>query len=243
MRLIRSGALHPFFNMALDAALEPEPPILRLYAWDPPGLSLGYFQRAAEFPDELLAREGLVLVRRASGGAAILHRDDLTFSVVARPGDALFQGTVEESYARVHRAIARGLAGLGARAEPRLDAVARSDSGRAREAICFYRATGFDLVAGGRKLVGSAQRRTPERILHHGSIPIGRNRLAPEAACLEALLGRKLEWSEVAQAVAAGFSGELGCELVDAAPSARELEAAERLVREQFSRPEWNRRR
>ncbi len=229
--------------MALDQALEPSPPVLRLYAFDPPGLSLGYFQRAAEFPQAELDRLGLVLVRRVTGGRAICHRDDLTFALAALPRDPLFAGTVEDSYHRLHAAVARGLARLGVRAEPRAGGAARSDSGRGGEPVCFYQATAFDLVAAGRKLVGSAQRRWRDRILHHGSIPIRKNQLAPAAACLEDLLGRAPPFSEVAAAVAAGFGEVLGLELQPSAPSDEELRRAHDLVRRRFGTDAWNRRR
>src|SRR5690606_18530897 len=112
------------------------------------------------------------------GGAAIDHSDDLTYSLVAAPDHPLFQGEVEASYFRIHAAVAAGLAELGVETSPRADAIAASDSGRAGEVVCFHKATAFDLVWRGRKLVGSAQRRRKDRVLHHGSIPRRKNRLA-----------------------------------------------------------------
>ncbi len=94
-----------------------------------------------------------------------------------------------------------------------------------------------------RKLVGSAQRRKPERVLHHGSIPIARNPLAPDAACLEELLGRRPSFVEVADALVSGFEEEIGQALVASEPSSEEWGEAEQLVGERFGTEGWNRKR
>lgn len=243
VRLIRSGPLHPYLNMALDEASAASPPTLRLYRFQPFGLSLGYFQDAADFDDAWLARHGFIAVRRVTGGAAIAHADDVTFSIVAPQDAPWFAGDVKASYARIHAGIARGLERLGVSTAARADREAASDSRRAHEPICFYKATGFDLVAGGRKLVGSAQRRTPGRVLHHGSIPIGKNVLAPEAACLSELLGRTPEPVEVEDALIAGLAEELGWTFELAEPSDEERAAADELVRVKYGTAAWNRDR
>ncbi|MFH0944929.1 MAG: biotin/lipoate A/B protein ligase family protein [Planctomycetota bacterium] len=243
MRLIRHGRLHPFDNMALDQALEPEPPVLRLYGWDPGGLSIGYFQRAAEFSGEWVEQEGLVLVRRVSGGGAICHLDDLTFSLTASPSHELFRGRVEESYHRLHQAVASGLASLGVKAVLRLDAEVRSDSRRRDDPICFRQATPFDLISDGRKLVGSAQRRTRHRILHHGSIPLKRNRLAPECASLDRAVGREVGFEEAADALVLGFTRELGVRFQESKVTASEQVRASQLRATRFGTDAWNRMR
>lgn len=228
--------------MALDQALEPEPPVLRLYTFDPVGLSLGYFQRAADFPAEDLRRRGWVLVRRVTGGGAICHADELTYAIIARPHHPIFAGDVESSYRRIHAAVANGLARLHVEAHPRANQAVASD-GSDGDVVCFHRATRFDLVADGGKLVGSAQRRTRDRVLHHGSIPIGANPLAHRSACLSRLIGRSPGRAEVEEALIAGFGAGLGLDLQPSAPSAEELRRASRLFREQFDTDAWNRRR
>lgn len=243
MRLIVTPGLHPWSNMALDRALDPDRPALRLYGWAPAGLTIGYFQRADQFSPAWLEQRELVLVRRETGGAAILHRDDLTFSIVTRPDHPLARGEVEASYARIHSAVARGLRLLGVEAGARLDAPVRSDSGRHGDPVCFHKATSFDLVAAGRKLVGSAQRRTRERFLQHGSIPIRANPLAPGSACLEQLLGRQPAFDEVALSIRTGFAEELGLEFVDCEPDRGEWQATEEWVTRRFGNESWNRRR
>ncbi len=237
-RLLKSGALHPFRNMALDEALDPEPPVLRLYRFDPPGLSLGYFQAAADFDAATIARLGAVLVRRATGGAAILHAHDVTFAFVARADHAVFAGPIAESYRRVHEAIALGLAELGVQATAR----GGDDRGAARpdDPVCFHAPTSFDLVVAGRKLVGSAQRRTRDRVLHHGSIPIAKNALATDASSIEDVLGRRPRAEEVEDALARGFERAFGFAFERGEPTATESARAEELARTKYGTAEWN---
>lgn len=242
VRLIRSGALHPQLNMALDQALDPEEPALRLYRFSPPGLSLGYFQRAAGFSPQMLRERGWVLVRRETGGAAICHDGDVTFSFVARPDHPLFAGDVAASYYRIHDAVAHGLRGLGVIASAREDLPAASDDA-AGDVVCFHRATRFDLVADARKIVGSAQRRTRDRVLHHGSVPVRANPLAVEAACIDRLVGRAVPFEDVEDALIQGFGDRLGVCLEAATPSATETARATELARERYGSADWTHRR
>lgn len=242
LRLLRGGDLDPRWNMALDQALDPGLPALRLYRFSPPGLSLGYFQRAADFPEPWLEERGWVLVRRETGGAAICHQGDVTFSIVARPDHPIFAGDVEASYRRIHAAVTRGLARLGVSSAPRAGGGADSDR-PGDDVVCFHRATRFDVVAAGRKLVGSAQRRTRARVLHHGSIPVRPNPLADAASSIDRLLGRVVPLDEVEDALIAGFESGLGVRLVPAAVTAEEARRAEELARTRFGADAWNRRR
>jgi lipoate-protein ligase A len=162
-RLLDSGAGDGPWNMAVDEVLlrgAEERPTLRLYTWDPPALSLGYFQRIAEVPE----RGAVPLVRRLTGGGAILHRDEVTYAVAA-PID-FFGRRARESYFRVIEFVRDALRRLGTPAD-----FAREEGGDSF--FCFERRSAFDLVAGGRKLAGSAQRRQGRRILQHGSVAAG----------------------------------------------------------------------
>lgn len=169
--------------MALDEALFESPsdvPTLRFYTWRPDAVSVGYFQRWAAL-EPLVA--GRVAVRRATGGGAIHHADELTFSIAAPTSHPLYRGDVRASYARVHDAIAAALAEhLGVRAEARADRALVSD--RAESVMCFQTSTELDLVWDGAKGVGSAQRRARGRVLHHGSIKLGATPLEGDVATL-----------------------------------------------------------
>ncbi len=211
-RVIETWGAPPGFNMGLDEALlldADAPPTLRLYTWDPDTLSLGYFQRWVDVPGT--ARAGAV-VRRLTGGGAIHHVNELTFSLVTSADDPLYRGPVPESYARVHACVARALGDFGARAA--LAGEGPLDSDRADTGMCFHASTPLDLAWGGRKGVGSAQRRTGGRVLHHGSIKLGTSPLEGDIATVAATgatatpeeVGRALR-AALAEAHAIAFAG------------------------------------
>ncbi|MEM7201624.1 MAG: hypothetical protein AAF628_15255 [Planctomycetota bacterium] len=169
LRVVRSGALPPALNMGLDEALlvTPGPSTLRLYSWDPPGVSLGYFQASGP---AAAVTERHDLVRRLTGGGAIHHDREITFALTADL-DLVPHG-VEDLYVLIHDAVASALrrCGVAARRVPG----GPPTKPRPDEWWCFAQAGAFDLVTPeGRKIVGSAQRRTRRphrRVLHHGSV-------------------------------------------------------------------------
>jgi lipoate-protein ligase A len=199
--------------MALDEALMARArrsgeAVLRVYGWSSPTLSLGRNQRAkGEYDDALLADRGIGVVRRPTGGRAILHHREVTYSVTAPvdPAEAL-----TAAYVRINALLMNALDALGvpaAPAAPRHRAVAPSAT------PCFAEPAAGELVAGGRKLVGSAQWRDDGALLQHGSILVhddqaslsdlmhDRGDPAPAAASLAALLGREPPIQEVAEAL------------------------------------------
>jgi lipoate-protein ligase A len=154
-------------------------PVLRLYSWRQPALSLGYRQ---EPPAELerAVERGFEVVRRVTGGGSVLHAGDLTYAVVApRDSDALPRN-VRASYAWIRDAVIDGLRDLGVAAEP-----AAAADGADRAELCFVGATGQEIALDGRKLVGSAQRRVSWGLLQHGSV-----RMADDRALYRSLLGQ-----------------------------------------------------
>lgn len=230
-RLLCTGPGAPAFNMALDAALLAcgGPPALRLYAWEPPALSLGWFQPASAFAAAAAAAPGLVLVRRPTGGGAIHHDRELTFAIAAEAGRDGYPAGAVEAYRWVHAVLARALAAVGA--------VVREHGGarlstRPRDGtLCFHDHTALDLVdAAGRKLAGSAQRRVGARVLHHGSLPLEVPALSPLSGSVSLAAGRAVGWDELAGAVASAFADALPAPLVPGEPSAAELAEARRLL-------------
>ncbi|MEZ6014206.1 MAG: hypothetical protein R3F49_03765 [Planctomycetota bacterium] len=185
-RLVESYGSTPVVAMGLDEVLlqaAEARPTLRLYTWEPEALSLGYFQR---FDDVPAARDVPHVVRRITGGGAIHHHaGELTFSITARDDHPLYRGEVRESYARVHALLIEALraAGLGDAFAPSL-ASARGGlrSDRGGTGMCFHASTPLDVVWGERKGIGSAQRRTGGRVLHHGSIKLSPSALEPDVA-------------------------------------------------------------
>jgi len=226
--------------MAVDEALlaGDGPPTLRLYRWRPHGLSLGYFQRHADFDAETFGREGIVIVRRLTGGGAILHADEVTFSIVAPLSEPLFAGPVRRSYERVHAILAKAIERCGARAEPRGGRALPSDEPGSK--WCYSDSTDVDLVCGDRKLVGSAQRRTGGRVLHHGSIVIRAPRHAPETASLDAA-GGETRPDVVEETIAATFAESLAIELRPRELSTSEASAARDLAASRYADPAWTR--
>ena len=225
-RLITTWGATPEFNMGLDEALLVTPglpPTLRFYSWKPDTLSLGYFQKIADVPG--LERAGKI-VRRITGGGAIHHVRELTFSISADLSLPLYACGLNESYARVHRAIARALAEFGVEARLRGEDSLRSD--RSDTGMCFHHSTALDLVWDGMKGVGSAQRRKSGRVLHHGSIKLGSSALEGEIATLESRQ-RGLSPAAFAPALKQAFEREFELQLEASVPDADERDLARQL--------------
>jgi lipoate-protein ligase A len=163
----------------LASALRGGPPTLRFYTWEGAWLSLGYGQRSVAAQSAACARVGVGVVRRSTGGRAVLHGGDLTYALAAPA--SLLPADLRACYGLVAEALLAGLRALGAEAER----VPAEGLDPGREAFdCFARAAPDELCAQGRKLVGSAQRRTRDGILQHGSI-----RVFPDAAEMRAAAG------------------------------------------------------
>jgi len=236
-RLLRTGAGAPEFNMALDEALlrGGGPPALRLYAWDPPALSLGWFQPRQGFDEQAVRAAGARIVRRPTGGGAIHHDRELTFSIAAEPGRDGYPADVVGAYAWVHERLREGLAAVGARVAPQGGGRL---STRPRDAtLCFHDLTALDLVdAHGRKVAGSAQRRVGARVLHHGSLPLEVPRLSPDGGAVSLAAGRHVGWDELADALVAAFAAALPAGLQPDALTPDERARAEELLAEVAAR-------
>ncbi len=239
--------------MALDRALLEgvrggAPPVLRFYRWTPACLSLGCHQpaRDAYDPDALRAR-GLDVVRRPTGGRAVLHDRELTYSVVV-PDRAL--GGPRPCYAAVNRALLRGLQRLGVAAtlQPRSGGRAPAPS----LVPCFRDPAEGEIVAGGRKLVGSAQVREGGVLLQHGSLLLEGDQAAvrellrrppqldagERATVLRDFRDPLPSWEELTTALIAGWEEELGCRLQRTEPSPAEAERA-RELNVHYADPAW----
>jgi len=167
----RSGAA----NMAVDESLAESvaagdsPPTLRFYRWQPAAVSLGRHQSVADVDREKIARHGYDLVRRTTGGRAILHTDELTYSVAARLDDPRMAGGVMDAYLLMSNGLLTGLQALGLAAEK---AAGDVRAGPDVSAACFEVPSAYEITAGGRKLMGSAQSRRKGYVLQHGSLPL-----------------------------------------------------------------------
>jgi lipoate-protein ligase A len=228
LRVVRSGALDPARNMAIDHALleVAGPPTLRLYGWSPPGLSLGYFQAAAAFRN---VPGDHVMVRRVTGGGAIYHADELTFALTLDA--SLLPMSIAGSYRTIHDAVARSLADIGVPVGWGED----GSAGPRAQAWCFATAGPFDLVTdSGRKIVGSAQRRTKRpsaRILHHGSLVCTAPPQTPFCGAVADAVDASAARERIASRLVAHLAAGLGLTPCDGTLSEPELARAAELTR------------
>ncbi|MBN1887266.1 MAG: lipoate--protein ligase family protein [Thermoflexales bacterium] len=251
-------------NMAVDEAIlravqaGTVPPTLRLYGWTPACLSLGHAQPAAEVDWEACRRLGVDVVRRSSGGRAILHVDELTYSLAAPDSEPRVAGDIVSSYRKISAGL---LAGLRLLNVPGLESKPQASSThRALPAspVCFQAPSHYEITVGGKKLAGSAQMRKRAVLLQHGAIPLCGDiaricRLLlprPEEAALrarattvEATLGRAPSFDEAAAALVIGFSHALNVELVAGQLTLQEQLWAAELRRDKYGCDEWTKRR
>ena len=256
-RLLVTEAVDGATNMAIDEALwrgrqaGETSPTLRFYAWDPPTVSLGHGQALdAAVSVEACRALGVGLVRRPTGGSAIYHdgpERELTYSVVATNDDLGVTTDLLEAYRWIARALARGLRALGAPAE-----IVATPRGRSQApAFCFARTGRYEIELEGKKLVGSAQRRRGPCFLQHGSVLLGADEprlraLFPTTrdplgsmATLEAALGRRPTFEQVAEALGAAFEAEHGLTLRPGGLSQSEHALVERLAADRYMTDAW----
>jgi lipoate-protein ligase A len=227
------------------------PPTLRFFAWAPPTVSLGYGQSLENEVDQAVCRAlGVGLVRRPTGGSAIYHdgpERELTYSVAAMNDDLGVGFDLLASYRWIARALARGLRALGAPVE----IVERKREYGPVPAFCFARTGTYELELGGRKIVGSAQRRHGKSFLQHGSILLGIDAArvaaifpatpdpAASVATLEQTLGRRPDWDACVNAITAAFEAEHGLDLRPEGLTAEEAAQVDTLAREKYATEAW----
>ena len=251
-------------NMGVDCAIleavacGDQPPTLRLYGWAPFCLSLGYGQRSRDVDHEALGERGWDLLRRPTGGKAILHGDELTYSLSLPLDHPLAGGDVVESYRRISAGLLLALESLGLRA------AARHQGERARLAesgpVCFEIPSHYEISFDGRKLIGSAQLRRKGGVLQHGTLPLHgdvaricdalrfeseverkerKADLRERALTLAQAAGRTVTWSAAAAAIEAGFARAFDLEPVSGCLSPSESRRAAELRCERFANPAW----
>jgi lipoate-protein ligase A len=237
--------------MALDEALletvaSGAVPVLRFYGWSPPAVSVGYFQGLEEEVDrEACARRGVDLVRRISGGGAVFHDAEITYSFIVPLDHPLAGDSVMGSYGRLCSGITAGLGLLG------IDAAFAPIN---------------DIIAGGKKVSGNAQTRRQGCVLQHGTVLLDidpelmfellkvpqekmKGKLIQDVRSrvtgLRALLGRGVLFDEARDALARGFSQALRLDYLSgpSGPSPAEEARAAALVRDKFGSEAWIRRR
>jgi lipoate-protein ligase A len=237
------------------------PPTLRLFSWQPACLSLGYAQSVADVDRQRLAQHGWDLVRRPTGGKAILHTDELTYSVTGPQAEPHLAGSVLESYRRLSAALLKALHLLGIPAESQAEAL--QPTNEPKGAVCFEVPSNYEITVGGKKLIGSAQARRREGVLQHGTLPLygdlrritavlaftseaeraqAAERLLNRATTAEIVLGYPLDWDTTAAAFTTAFEKVLEMELVPSSLTPSEIKRAAELEQEKYSHPSWTER-
>jgi len=254
-------------NMARDEAILQAvgaglaPPTLRLYGWQPACLSLGYGQRVSDADEARLRDHGWLLVRRLSGGRAILHVDELTYSLVLPADHPLTAGSVMDSYRRISAALIGAVQRLGAVSET----ARRETTGRAEvRAVCFETPSDYEITANGKKLVGSAQVRQARAVLQHGTIPLSgdisricdglqfvdeavrelaKTSVRSRAITLSEAVGHSVSWEAAAEGVHGAFAEVLNIRMTPGVLSDAEWAQTESLRTSRYDAKDWTHRR
>jgi lipoate-protein ligase A len=259
-------------NMALDQAIAEScaagasPSTIRFYRWNPPAVSLGRHQAVTDVDLSAIDSLGYELVRRPTGGRAILHIDELTYSVAAAADEPRVRGGVMDAYLRLSNALLSGLQQLGLGDVDK--AAGDTRTGSDVSPACFEVPSAYEITSNGRKLMGSAQSRRAGYVLQHGSLPLTGDitrlidvlALPPdEAETLRTELGKRactlaqalnvgddddhVAFEYVASKIVGGFGDELQLSFDRAQPKSSEVRRAALLIREQFASPDWTNNR
>jgi lipoyl(octanoyl) transferase len=242
------------WNMAVDesimeaVAADRAPSTLRFYQWYPACVSLGKRQPLAGIEIDNCRRDGVDVVRRSTGGLAILHTDELTYSLITNADDPRATGAILDSYRQLSQGLVAGLRLLGVEVEMQPVSPGGSHSS---SAACFEAPSAYEITSNGHKLMGSAQTRPHGKLLQHGSLPlwgdIGRlaeyltfaddserlvlaQHLRRRATTLGDILGQSVTFERTAAALAQGFQKALRLHLEPGVLTADELADASLLA-------------
>lgn len=267
-RLLHTPPSTGAWNMAVDEAIldhihrGESKPTLRLYAWNPPCLSLGHAQPFKDADIERLKSHGWDVVRRATGGRAILHTDELTYSVTGSADELILAGGVLESYNRLSKALLHAVRALSLPVEVK-EYESAGHALSVTNPVCFEVPSTYEITVNGKKLIGSAQARKKGGVLQHGSLPLtgdltricdalvfesesarhtAKERLLARATTVESVIGVDTAWETAAQAFVGGFEAELGIQFERGEISPSEIQRAEELVKEKYTHASWTER-
>lgn len=266
-RLIHTPPSTGAWNMAVDEAIlehiyrGESKPTLRLYAWTPPCLSLGNAQPFKDVDVDRLKLHGWEVVRRVTGGRAILHTDELTYSVTGSEHEEILSGGVLESYNRLSKALLYAVQSLSLPVQ--VQEGKNTPASQNLNPVCFEVPSSYEITVDGKKLIGSAQARKKEGVLQHGSLPLtgdltricdalvfenesarqeAKDRLLARATTVESALGIEISWENTAQALVEGFEAELGIQFESAELSQSEIQRADELIKEKYAHVAWTER-
>jgi lipoate-protein ligase A len=274
-RCVISPPANGSWNMAVDEAImhsvarKATLPTLRLYAWEPPCCSLGYAQSINEIDLERLQNLDWQIVRRPTGGRAILHTDELTYAVIAPDSEPRMAGGVLESYQVLSQALLIALINLGVQASVQESSNAQAEpnssahSVKQQNPVCFEIPSSYEITIAGKKILGSAQARKQGVVLQHGTLPLGGNitrlvqilrfdsetdrqiaskRLLEKATTVNGCVTHPIDWQQAAQTITSAFAQTLNLFFEYAKITRDEYELAKQLQIEKYDSPEWTNR-
>ena len=267
-RFLNTAFGNAFFNMATDeqlvrsVAAGTSPPTVRVFGWKPPALSFGYAQQIEKEVDlDEATRRGIDIVRRPTGGRAVLHWNELTYSVVCPADHPVLGGNISAVYRSVSTCLVAGLRILGvdAQLEPGRSPVP-SPRGRDLTSPCFSSTSQYEVTLNGRKLIGSAQRRIGDTVLQHGSLLIGpehrqvvdlmparheklkqaySKQLDDHTISLNEAGHTDLKYEQLVDGIHKGFEDTLATEIVDLPLSDEEESGIKKLVAHKYATRDW----
>ncbi len=266
-RLINCGEQDGAWNMALDEALlhsvenGTSPPILRLYRWKPATVTLGYFQQGSDVVNLSACREfGYSVVRRFTGGRAVLHDSEVTYAVISSEQNDTFPGGVSQNYHVIAEILQATLAEFGLQTTISSGRKERACAEGVERSACFTAPALSELVYNGQKMTGSAQKRLSTAFLQHGSIPIDVDpeklyhslntgdlsnikrrieRLADQVGWMNRWLDRAVDIDSVEQCLISQFKRLLNLNFTVDLPTSEERTLATRLLQEKYANPDW----
>lgn len=249
-RLLLTGHSDAFTNMAVDESImihvgeDASPPTIRLYGWNPPAVSIGYFQGLEEEVALKACNErGVDCIRRITGGGAVFHEKEVTYSLAVHETNPIIPQNMLESYMIICQGVIEGLNGLGIAAQ-------------------FVPLN--DIIVGGKKISGSAQTRRNHSVLQHGTVLMDTDvekmfsllkvpsekikdklieNVKERVTSITSAVSKNVEFDDVCAALAKGFERSLEIELVQGQLSTTEKELAEEIRKDRYTNPEWNHKR
>lgn len=267
---INSGPCSPSFNMALDEALldwhseGKIPPVIRFYEWSPATLSVGYFQRVGrEINMEAVQQQGLGFVRRPTGGRAVLHEHELTYSIIVSEDYPNMPKTVTEAYRVLSEGLLKGFHHLGMDAYFSVPDTEEKQVGlkRPKTAVCFDMPSWYELVVEGKKIAGSAQTRQKGVILQHGAILLDidyekllsvflfsseeekqqmRAQLPEKAVAINQLVEKPITIAQSVEAFKIGFEQALDIKLEPYTLTEEQLQYVASIEKNKYANDAWN---
>jgi lipoate-protein ligase A len=256
-RFIDSGRCDAFYNMALDESLSISvrtgysSPILRLYGWDRHAVSLGYFQKTSAVDLLYCAGRNIPVVRRPTGGRAVLHGDELTYSFSCRTDTGPFSKGLLDSYEKIGNALCLALGKIGIATETKK----RREKGKVLTGspLCFQSSSYGEILMGGRKMIGAAQKRWEDGMLQQGAIPFVMDegemrqifRIEENADLTGHMTGvcnlvEDLDRDEFKNIVRSSFEEAFGITFLESIPTPEEEALAHDLRIRKYLRKEWN---